>query len=89
MMAAGLRLPVPDALFAYGFPTLVSMTPVYMFGGFGLFEGSAGTGLSLVGVPLGTALAVSLLMHLAELLYVVLPMGLLPLLGRYDKAKDP
>jgi uncharacterized protein (TIRG00374 family) len=84
LTGAGMQLPVPDALFAYGFPTLVSMTPVYMFGGFGLFEGSVGSGLSLVGVPLGTALAVGLLLHVAELLFIALPMLALPAFGRRE-----
>jgi uncharacterized membrane protein YbhN (UPF0104 family) len=87
LTGAGLALPLADGLFAYGFPTLVSLTPVYMFGGFGLFEGSVGTGLSLVGVPLGTALAVGLLLHVAELLYIALPMLVVPMLGRSAKGR--
>jgi uncharacterized membrane protein YbhN (UPF0104 family) len=72
MSGADLKLSLWDCLFAYGFPVLVSMTPFYMLGGFGAYEGSVGVGLVLVGIAESRALAVGLFMHLAELLFVVL-----------------
>jgi uncharacterized membrane protein YbhN (UPF0104 family) len=71
--------PLADALFAYGFPTLASMTPFYMLGGFGVYEGSVGIGLSLVGMQLEKALAVGLLLHAAELGFVVVAGLIAPL----------
>jgi len=78
----GLDLALPDALFAYGFPVLASMTPIYMFGGFGVYEGSVGAGLAMVGVGVGPALASGLLLHAAELGFVVISLLAAPILGR-------
>ena len=47
---------------------LISNTLQY---GFGVFEGTFGMGLHLVGVPLNVAMASSLVLHVAELLFVV------------------
>jgi uncharacterized protein (TIRG00374 family) len=71
LLGLGVQIGLWDALFAYCFPIIASMTPLYMLGGFGVFEGSIGTGLHLVGVPLGQAMSSGLLLHIAELLYVV------------------
>jgi uncharacterized protein (TIRG00374 family) len=79
---AGLELSLADALFAYGFPVLVSMTPIYMFGGFGVYEGSVGAGLAMVGVAVGPALASGVLLHVAELGFVVVALLFAPALGR-------
>jgi uncharacterized membrane protein YbhN (UPF0104 family) len=73
LLGVGLRLPFFDSVFAYSFPVVASMMPFYMLGGFGVFEGSIGVGLNLVGVPLGTAMAAGLALHVADLLFVVLP----------------
>jgi uncharacterized membrane protein YbhN (UPF0104 family) len=73
LLGVGLSIPFADAVFAYSFPNIASMTPFYMLGGFGVFEGTFGFGLHLVGVPLKTAVASSLLLHVAELLFVLLP----------------
>jgi uncharacterized protein (TIRG00374 family) len=79
LLGTGHAPPLPDALFAYGFPTLASMTPLYMLGGFGVYEGSVGIGLSLVGMPLAQALALGLLLHAAELGFVVVAGLIAPL----------
>jgi uncharacterized protein (TIRG00374 family) len=80
MLGLGIDLGFWDALFAYSFPMIASMTPLYMLGGFGVFEGSIGMGLHLVGIPLGVAMSAGLLQHIAELVYVILPtpFGLTP-----------
>lgn len=79
MSLIGLRIEVGfwDGLFAYSFPMIASMTPFYMLGGFGVFEGSVGVGLNQVGVPLSTAMAAGVVLHVAELLFVTLPVPLL------------
>jgi uncharacterized protein (TIRG00374 family) len=71
LLAVGIRVPIWDAVFAYSFPNIASMTPFYMLGGFGVFEGTFGMGLHLVGVPLSVAMASGLVLHVAELLSVV------------------
>jgi uncharacterized membrane protein YbhN (UPF0104 family) len=76
LLGVGVRVPFPDAIFAYSFPNIASMTPFYMLGGFGVYEGSFGMGLHLTGVPLGTAMASGLVLHVAELLFVL---GLAPI----------
>jgi uncharacterized membrane protein YbhN (UPF0104 family) len=78
MLGVGLQVSFWDALFAYSFPVIVSMTPFYMLGGFGVFEGSIGFGLHLVGVPLELGMAAGVLLHVAELLFVVVlaPLGI-------------
>jgi len=73
LIGLGIRLGFWDALFAYSFPVIASMTPVFMLGGFGVFEGSMGAGLHLVGVPLKVAMSAALLLHIAELIYVIVP----------------
>jgi uncharacterized membrane protein YbhN (UPF0104 family) len=78
MLGVGIAAPFWDALFAYSFPMIASMTPFYMLGGFGVFEGSIGFGLHLVGVPLEVGMAGGVLLHVAELLFVALlaPFGM-------------
>jgi uncharacterized membrane protein YbhN (UPF0104 family) len=73
LIGVGLRLPFFDCVFAYSFPVIISMMPFYMLGGFGVFEGTLGVGLNLIGVPLGLATAASLALHVAELSFIVLP----------------
>jgi uncharacterized protein (TIRG00374 family) len=73
LLGVGLELPFFDCVFAYCFPVIASMTPFYMLGGFGVFEGSIGVGLNLVGVPLSVAMTAALAAHVAELLFVLLP----------------
>jgi glycosyltransferase 2 family protein len=82
LAGTGLDLAVSDALFAYGFPVIASMTPIYMFGGFGVYEGSVGAGLTMVGVAMGPALASGVLLHAAELAFVVISLLAAPVLGR-------
>jgi uncharacterized membrane protein YbhN (UPF0104 family) len=71
LLGVGIRVPIWDAIFAYSFPTIASMTPFYMLGGFGVYEGSFATGLHLVGVPLNSAIASGLALHVAELIFVL------------------
>jgi glycosyltransferase 2 family protein len=73
MLGVGAQVPFWDALFAYSFPVVASMMPFYMLGGFGVYEGSIGFGLHLVGVPLESSMAIGVLLHVAELLFVVIP----------------
>jgi uncharacterized membrane protein YbhN (UPF0104 family) len=73
LCGVGLHLPFFDAVFAYGFPVIVSMMPFFMLGGFGVYEGTIGIGLSLIGVPLGLATAAGVTLHVLELLFVVVP----------------
>jgi len=73
LLGVGVSIGFWDGLFAYSFPMIASMTPFYMLGGFGVFEGSIGFGLSLVGVPTQVAMSAGLLLHIAELVFVVLP----------------
>ncbi|MES1185495.1 MAG: lysylphosphatidylglycerol synthase transmembrane domain-containing protein [Myxococcales bacterium] len=73
LRGVGVSVGFWDGLFAYSFPTIASMTPLYMLGGFGVFEGSIGFGLSLVRVPLRVAMAAGVLLHIAELVFVILP----------------
>jgi uncharacterized membrane protein YbhN (UPF0104 family) len=75
LVGVGVRIPIPDAVFAYSFPVVASMTPLYMLGGFGVYEGSFGVGLHLAGVPVNSAVASALLLHIVELLFVI---GLAP-----------
>jgi len=88
LVGVGVRVPVADAVFAYSFPNLASMTPFYMLGGFGVFEGTFGMGLHLVGVPLEVAMASSLVLHVAELLFVLglAPVALLLRVGTVESA---
>lgn len=88
LLGVGVSIPVADAVFAYSFPTIASMTPFYMLGGFGVYEGSIGVGLRLVGVELGRAMAAGLALHVAELLFVL---GLAPvtLLLRAPASREP
>jgi uncharacterized protein (TIRG00374 family) len=83
LLGVGVRVPIADAIFAYSFPNIASMTPFYMLGGFGVYEGSFGMGLHLTGVPLGTAMASGLVLHVAELIFVLglAPIALLLRLG--------
>ena len=85
LRGAGLRLSFADAVFAYGFPTLASLTPVYMLGGFGVYEGSLGVGLGMVGVSTNLALAAGLLLHVAELFFVVVSALSAPFFGARRK----
>lgn len=73
LRGVGVSVGLWDGLFAYSFPMIASMTPFYMLGGFGVFEGSIGFGLSLVQVPLRVAMAAGILLHIAELVFVILP----------------
>jgi uncharacterized membrane protein YbhN (UPF0104 family) len=89
LIGIGIRIPFADAIFAYSFPTVASMTPFYMLGGFGVYEGSFGVGLHLAGVSLSSAMASALVLHVAELLFVV---GLAPvalLLGLKARGPQP
>lgn len=76
LVGVGLEVPFFDCVFAYCFPVVASMTPFYMLGGFGIFEGTIGFGLSLVGIPLSVAVAAALAAHVADLIFVLLPMPL-------------
>ncbi len=76
LLGVGVRVPFADAVFAYSFPNIASMTPFYMLGGFGVYEGSFGMGLHLAGVPLDSAMASGLVLHVAELVFVL---GLAPI----------
>lgn len=76
LLGIGVHVPFADAVFAYSFPNIASMTPFYMLGGFGVYEGSFGMGLHLAGVPLRSALASGLVLHVAELVFVL---GLAPI----------
>jgi uncharacterized membrane protein YbhN (UPF0104 family) len=89
LVGVGVSVPVSDAVFAYSFPNLASMTPFYMLGGFGVFEGTFGMGLHLVGVPLDVAMASGLVLHVAELLFVVslAPVALLLRVGEVESAQ--
>jgi uncharacterized membrane protein YbhN (UPF0104 family) len=87
MLGVGLSLPVFDCVFAYSFPVVVSMMPFYMLGGFGVFEGSIGVGLNLVGVPLGPAMAAGLALHVAELLFILVPGPLTLLPGLWSRSR--
>ena len=89
LLGLGIDIGFWNALFAYSFPMIASMTPFYMLGGFGVFEGSIGMGLHLAGIPLGLAMSAGLLLHIAELVYVVLPapFGLKPKLARGARAE--
>jgi uncharacterized membrane protein YbhN (UPF0104 family) len=80
LLGVGVAVPFWDAVFAYSFPVVASMTPFYMLGGFGVYEGSIGFGLHLIGVPLATSMAAGVFLHITELLFVVLPapFGLVP-----------
>ncbi len=89
LVGVGLRLPVFDCVFAYSFPVVVSMLPIYMLGGFGVFEGSIGVGLNLVGVPLSTALAAALALHVAELMFILIPAPLTLLPRLWPRATPP
>ncbi|HTM19507.1 MAG TPA: lysylphosphatidylglycerol synthase transmembrane domain-containing protein [Kofleriaceae bacterium] len=80
---AGLPISTADGVFVNGLPSLVSMTPLYMFGGFGLFEGTVVFGLTLVGVPTEQAVSTSLLAHVAELSMIILPALPMPLVAAY------
>lgn len=71
LLGVGIDVALWDAIFAYSFPNIASMTPFYMLGGFGVYEGSFGMGLHLVGVPLSSAMASGLLLHVAELVFVL------------------
>jgi uncharacterized membrane protein YbhN (UPF0104 family) len=71
LLGVGIHVALWDAIFAYSFPNIASMTPFYMLGGFGVYEGSFGMGLHLVGVPLSSAMASGLLLHVAELAFVL------------------
>jgi uncharacterized membrane protein YbhN (UPF0104 family) len=73
LRGVGLTVPFFDCVFAYSFPVVASMMPFYMLGGFGVYEGTLGVGLNLIGVPLGVATAASLALHVAELLFIVVP----------------
>lgn len=75
LIGVGIHVAFADAIFAYSFPVVASMTPFYMLGGFGVYEGSFSVGLHLAGVPLNSAVASALLLHVVELLFVV---GLAP-----------
>jgi uncharacterized membrane protein YbhN (UPF0104 family) len=88
LIGVGLRLPFFDCVFAYSFPVIISMMPFYMLGGFGVYEGTLGVGLNLIGVPLGLATAASLALHVAELSFIVLPapLTLLPRLWSREPA---
>ena len=78
MIGVGARIPFWDVLFAYSFQVIASMMPFYMLGGFGVYEASLGFGLHLVGVPLDTSMAIGVLLHITELLFVVVlaPFGI-------------
>lgn len=89
LLGAGVSVSLADCVFAYGFPVLVSMTPLFMLGGFGVYEGSVGVGLSLVGVPTSLALATGLLLHIAELSFIVVSFLFTPLFGLRRSAARP
>jgi glycosyltransferase 2 family protein len=90
LAGVGLKLNFFDCVFAYSFPVVASMMPFFMLGGFGVYEGSLGMGLRLVGVPLSLATAASLALHVAELLFIVLPapLTLVPRLWGRTAARD-
>jgi uncharacterized protein (TIRG00374 family) len=83
LKGAGLPVSIADGIFVNCFPMLAAMTPLYMFGGFGLFEGSVVFGLTLVGIPVEVAVATSLLAHVAELSFITLSAAPMPLLALY------
>lgn len=87
LVGVGLRLPFFDCVFAYSFPVIISMMPFYMLGGFGVYEGTLGVGLNLIGVPLGLATAASLALHVAELAFIVLPAPLTLLPGLWSRTR--
>jgi uncharacterized membrane protein YbhN (UPF0104 family) len=88
LLGVGLKVPFFDGVFAYGFPVIVSMMPFFMLGGFGVYEGTIGIGLSLIGVPLGLATAAGVALHVLELLFVLVP-GPLTLVPRLWSRRAP
>lgn len=72
----GLEQSFPRILFVYSFPVFLSMTPLFLFGGFGSYEGSVAAPLLMLGVAKETAVVSGLVLHLEELLFVFLGAGI-------------
>lgn len=68
----GIELNLWQTFFVYGFPILIGLTPFFIFGGLGIYEGSVIFGLLFFGISRGTAAAVGLILHAQELLFVVI-----------------
>jgi|GEM_PF-2285978 uncharacterized membrane protein YbhN (UPF0104 family) len=71
LRGAHVVLGVTEILFAYAFPIAAGLTPLYVFGGFGSYEGSFVAGLVLVGIDIGRASAAAIVIHIQELGFLV------------------
>jgi len=69
--SVGLTLPNGLALFAYAFPILIGLLPLFIIGNLGFYEGSVIFGLFLVGISRDQAILTSLLLHMQEILFVL------------------
>lgn len=68
--SAGIAARFGEAMFAYTFPIVASLTPLFVFGGLGSYEASLASGLTLIGIAAGRAIAASIAIHVVELVFV-------------------
>lgn len=72
LSALGLVVSFPQSVIIYGFPTMISMTPAFMFGGIGTYEASIVLPLVWFGVTREVAIATALVAHVYELSFLVI-----------------
>lgn len=83
LLGVGIRIGFWPSIFAYAMPLFVSMTPFMSFGGFGSYEGSLVFGLFLFGLSGPAVIVDSLLIHLADLCFVLSLAGLVTLFKKF------
>ena len=72
LRGVGIMIDTWQMVFAYSLPMIVSLTPVFVLGGFGSFEATLVFGLLIVGVGAGQAIPASLLIHIEEFAFITL-----------------
>ena len=67
LRGVGVTIGFGATLFAYTFPIAAGLTPAFVLGGFGSYEGAFAFGLTRVGIAAGQAIASSVALHVQEL----------------------
>ncbi|MEK7659975.1 MAG: lysylphosphatidylglycerol synthase transmembrane domain-containing protein [Patescibacteria group bacterium] len=65
-----------EAIAVYGFPTIISMTPAFMFGGVGAYEASIIFPLMMFGITRDRAIVLALTAHVYELSFLLIALFL-------------
>lgn len=73
LWGVGIKISFWQIVFVFAFPIILSeISPIQSFANLGIYEWSLVGGMLLLGIPQGTAAAISLSVHIQELLFAVI-----------------